>query len=188
MEEERHQCSFCSQELAHSAYYRHLNDTVRSVCPGKASIQQSLESTCSDSSTDSTFDISSDNDEAYFAENSTFSQKNASSESEMEISFDDDTSSSGEEVWELSDSSDGDNVTDNEENYFVPNVFRGITFFLAFFHLFFHLSERAMKELIQFVRVLLYYLATSCNDLIISQVAKAFPKHSKKIKTWLPMY
>lgn len=37
MEDEgRYKCAFCCQELAHSAYYRHLHDTSGTVCPGRS--------------------------------------------------------------------------------------------------------------------------------------------------------
>ena len=32
---ERRVCNSCSEELAHSAYYRHLHDKTGIVCPGK---------------------------------------------------------------------------------------------------------------------------------------------------------
>lgn len=34
-ETERQCCEFCNQELAHSAYYRHLHDQSGTICPGK---------------------------------------------------------------------------------------------------------------------------------------------------------
>ena len=38
MEDEgRYKCAFCCQELAHSAYYRHLHDNSGMVCPGRSS-------------------------------------------------------------------------------------------------------------------------------------------------------
>lgn len=68
-QEERRQCEFCGEELAHSTYYRHLHDKVGSVCPGKSTLQQpvvAMESCEMDNTDlDSTFDLGSESDEMF---------------------------------------------------------------------------------------------------------------------------
>ena len=66
-------CCFCHQELAHTAYFRHLHDKSGTICPGKQKVHlqeghssgsesSELDSVSSDSSRlmDSTLDLSSD--------------------------------------------------------------------------------------------------------------------------------
>ena len=64
-------CRFCSQELAHTTFYRHLNDKSGTVCPGKKRTRNQEESSDGESNIhkilqessleliDSTFDVDS---------------------------------------------------------------------------------------------------------------------------------
>ena len=74
-EQERRTCKSCGEELAHSAYFRHLHDKDGSICPGKVLSCNQSDGSDSDSdkscegmqlnnsfNQDSTFDLGSESD------------------------------------------------------------------------------------------------------------------------------
>jgi len=116
--EDRRKCKSCGEELAHSAYFRHLHDLVGSICPGKiqsrvrsdseadSDISEAMLNSSFDQ--DSTFDLGSESDGHEFSVAEQFVQNEnfgCSDLSDLSNSDDSETSSSdGEEVWELSES------------------------------------------------------------------------------------
>ena len=71
---ERRTCTFCNQELTHSAFFRHLHDKSGRVCPSKIPTESAesehdyesnefdLASPCSSMDADSTFNFGSDDE------------------------------------------------------------------------------------------------------------------------------
>ena len=180
----RRRCSWCHQELSHSAYYRHSNDHQGLICPGRIgcvidpqpasdseSSTISLElgssrSEHSDSSfpfTDSEFDENSGSNLAYMQEcndeDSDAMDVDAMLEETMhcqsEIPFDDQ-----EEIWDTSslDDSDSENVSSLDEQTSTHQVVFGLCTFLNFFQLFYRVSERAILALITLLHTLFSFL------------------------------
>lgn len=139
------------EELAHSAYYRHLHDKTGIVCPGKeghlldrdnASVISSESSVMSFTSTrlDSTFDFGSNSDcdsresDCDIEESDLLDEvaPDEMSSNSVEFSFYE-SSSEGEELWEFSESDE-----ENAINNFTPtvdseNMLLGISFSYPFF-------------------------------------------------------
>ena len=91
-EDERRVCLSCGEELAHSAYYRHLYDKVGSICPGIKQVQSpTIEHSSLPDDLDSTFDLRSENEEAdseYF--HNDMNDNPLSEDSDSDIDFDTD--------------------------------------------------------------------------------------------------
>jgi hypothetical protein len=193
--EERRACPSCGEELAHSAYYRHLNDKVGSICPGIKLVQvppslsfEDNEASCVDD-LDSTFDLGSECEEAqqpvHDDNDYIFSSNDdASCDSDMNFSTDRDytDSSDGEELWEISDSS-SDELNEVSED--AKNVLFGVSLFLNFFHLWYHVSERAMANLLKFLGIILSYFAKLCNKSFLTKVSTSLPKSLYSIRKCL---
>ena len=142
METWRKESSFCGQELAHAAFYRHLSDQTGSICPGKYQHPESL---------DSTFDFGSSSDTGSDAGSNTNTQEmledpvpyddsnectgQSQSFSETSMSSEVDLSEDGE-IWETSD----EDMSDREDTMHdesAQSSLLGMSVFLKFFQLFF---------------------------------------------------
>lgn len=80
-------------------------------------------------------------------------------DSDSEMSFTESSSSSDGEVWDEieSEAEDSDNTHGTDSS--VSEATIGISFFLTSYHLVFRLSQRAVTNLLGFIRILVYYLA-----------------------------
>ena len=186
----RRMCPSCGEELAHSAYYRHLHDKVGSICPGvepvvvqqlpRGVIPEAGNEADPEDELDSTFDLGSETEEVQQSDQSehsfngnNFPSDEASMDSDMDFGSDGEESSDGEELWECSDESSNEL---DEVSGDVQNVLFSITLFLNFFHLCYHVSERGMANLLKFIRVLVSCIAKLCNNTLLTQLAIALPK------------
>ena len=110
MDSDRKLCDFCGEELAHSAYYRHLHDKDGSICPGKLqSVTEQSGDFMDSSELDSTFDLGSKSEEFLHDDYqigddyiSSSDSLTSDTDSDMDFSENSPTSSEGEEVWEIS--------------------------------------------------------------------------------------
>lgn len=204
MNKKRRICSFCSQELADTAFFRHQSDTTGTVCPGKRkrivtisddelTERESLENCKSPRNLDSTFDLgSSDSDDSISMHPYQYQcispDKPLSDDSLFDISSDSSSDScnsttsslDGEEVWE------DDSVADEtEQNINGPagKITSGIFYFLALFQLLYHLSERAISSLLGIVRLLLHNVGVIFNHNALVEFAAALPKSMNTIRT-----
>ena len=133
-------CTYCSQELSHAAYYRHLEDKSGSVCPGKrllgAESDDSSASEAMPSDGESGQALQSSND---MAENSpmvteSFDETNMEM-SDQEDSSDSDDSINGTEIWE---SSEDEEESQSSEQ--AQRILYGMALFLTKFQLFFKME------------------------------------------------
>ena len=190
----RRVCSFCSEELAPTAFYRHLHDRTRTICHGK---RKKIDANTSDGeseclphlgsprATDSTFDLESDDEDEIWHDDqacevlSPLSRSTPRNSSES-LSCDDSTSSASsslEEVWdETGGESDTGDSSAGEKHDSVTTVVSGISIFLVFFHLIYHLSERAITTLLGFIRTLIHYLAVVTGYELLQKIVHALPK------------
>lgn len=102
------------------------------------------------------------------------------SDSKMSLSSESD-SSSDEEVWDEIES-EGDGEELQELNSSVSEVVLGISFFLTFYHLLYRLSQRAITNLLGFVRLFLNYLAVLTGQELLLRVANAMPKSMPTVR------
>ena len=194
-EDGRRLCEYCHQYLAASAYYRHLNDKFGSICPGKSldtsePLEESTEEVLSSSeenvsiATESSFDFESSEEQfvrSESVEGDIDTAQNANcglgcvpagedesivSDSNSDFSFQSDLD---EEIWE---DSDDDAISGTELLHANPdhpgkNVIFGISFFLNFLQLTYHISERAMSALLLFIRLLVTYMANLAQGNVI---------------------
>jgi len=194
-------CSFCSQELGRTAFYRHFSDKTGNVCPGKKKPRRSLRCETEDAydicdsidgdselhlssgsprALDSTFDLDSSDE----GEQMNYSLGLPNTGEIISSSSDSDASSSGSssdgEIWEETDDEDG-NSAENLSTQ-VKTIISGLPFFLVFYHLLFRLSERAITTLLGFFGVL--FLSSITGHRLLAEVSSALPKtmHSFRAK------
>lgn len=182
-------CPFCEQELAHTAFTRHLSDNTGRICPARSRFSRSPSPRAAD--LDSTFDLGSSDLEApseILSDNSYTSCDDAGnlSDSEMSIASSTDSDSSSDSVTLSSEDEVWDDM-ESEEQKEVDNsvgvVVLGISYFLTFYHLVYHLSQRAITSLLGFIRLLLYYLAITTGQDRLLQIVNALPKSMLTIQT-----
>ena len=169
----RRVCSSCTQELAKTAFFRHFHDTTGTVCPGKRRRIESVSDTDSDRESivhsisprglDSTFDLGSSDEEnmavidslSHFGSLDDCESDNSSGT--FSAGSDSHCSSlDGEEIWdELDDSETDESQQAGEGAGPASFVITGIYYFLTLFQLIHHLSERAINNLLRFIRLLL---------------------------------
>ena len=188
-------CSYCSQELSRTTFYRHLNDQSGKICPGKKRSRDyndfpnpedvtPTEKMPRNDSLDSSFDVNSDScasfdvnpcddevwhDSDYVITASTVSTFYSSSESESDS---DCASSSDIEIWDRSDIED----FQEEPNNSIGQVISAVSFFLVFFHLTYRISERAINTLVGFLRALFHFLSIMTGNAILTELSGVFPK------------
>ena len=181
----RRLCPFCSQELGRTAFYRHVNDKTGNVCPGKKRPRLELRTICdagsedevplrssSPRALDSTFDVSSSEEEPELHDSPVYTPGTSGvSDSGTENSSSE--SSSGEEVWEVSENEDSSTQSLSNQ---VEGIVSGLSFFLVFYHLLFHLSERAITALLGFLGVLFSYLAVITGHQLLAELSSVLPK------------
>ena len=188
----RRVCSFCDEELAPTAFYRHLHDRTSTVCTGKRRRIDFSGDELSESehplhmnsprALDSTFDLESSDEIESPSEthaHSVFLPHSAQFDDTSEgasytfssSDSEDSTASSLEEVWDETDSEDQTTAEDVSSS--VNNVVSGISFFLVFYPRF---SERAINTLLGFIRALIHYLAVTTGHVLLLQIARALPK------------
>ena len=208
----RRVCSSCTQELAKTAFFRHLHDrTTGAVCPGKRrkidfeesggsdvdSDRESMVHSISPRGLDSTFDLGSSDEERETALASGVLDSlshGRSLDCECDSDSDDSLGASstssnpcclsldGEEVWEELDDSENDQSEQTSKSTGQASfVVTGIYYFLALFQLVHHLSERAINNLLRFIRLLVHYVGTNANCNVLLEIAQALPKVSKVI-------
>ena len=194
MNKRRILCSFYSQELAGTAFFRHQSDTIGAVCPGKrrrmvVTSDDGDSEKCSASPTglDSTFDLgSSDSDGSvsiYQQHQNQIPSDNESDNSLFDISsssssesYNSDRSSlDGEELWK-GDSDLDEAEQQGEKDSPLFKVITGMFYFLTLFQLLYHLSERAINSLLIFLRLLFHHIGTILNNNILLKFANALPK------------
>lgn len=98
------------------------------------------------------------------------------SETDSDVNFSDcnnQTSSEGEEVWDVS---EDEAIETSKEEDRTSNILHGVILFLNYFHLFYNLPERAMRTLLQFLGILLSFLAKLCDNIVLTQLSNTFPK------------
>ena len=172
-------CPSCEQELAHTAYSRHLNEKTGIICPGKGDTSHTTSREASRSPVvselNSTFNFGSLADSPV-SEDGIFScREDDKSDSLMSDTDSDDTASSDGEVWSASESEEEDIEQENLNNS-VSEIVLGISFFLTLYHLLYRLSEHAIKTLLGFIRLLLQFLASVTGTDLLLRVANALPK------------
>ena len=153
---------------------------------------------------DSTFDFGS-------ADGNDCTENNFSDDNEDILNSDDAVSSyeasSDGEVWKDVESSDehlrtqsSDEVCDTversessdeesdtvEKNGLVIEVVVGISFFLTYFHLLYHLSEIAIRTLLSFFRQLIHFLAIITGHDLLLQIMNCIPKSMNTIRNIFP--
>lgn len=84
--------------------------------------------------------------------------------------------SDDDEIWNTFDSDDDARETNTLNNSGISSLSRGISFFIALFHLSFRLSEKAIVSLLLFLRTLFSYLATVCQVTLLTDIAKSIPR------------
>ena len=195
----RRPCAFCSQELAPTAFYRHLHDKTGTVCPGKRKRDgllsdddgsESEGQSCikSPRTLDSTFELGSNTSQSEneFYTDNVLSSPPASEKERMSFttsdSEDSTESSLDEEVWDDTESDDENPPEDTSSNSSVNTVVSGISFFLLFFHLVYRLSERAVGTLLGFICALINFLALTTGHGLLLQIAQALPKTMHTIR------
>ena len=175
-------CTYCSQELSHAAYYRHLEDKSGSVCPGKrllgAESDDSSASEAMPSDGESGQALQSSND---MAENSpmvteSFDETNMEV-SDQEDSSDSDDSINGTEIWE---SSEDEEESQSSEQ--AQRILYGMALFLTKFQLFFKISERGMAALLLFLRILFTFLANIIKHPLLTEICQDLPLSMWKTK------
>lgn len=192
MSSNRRVCPYCEEELAHTAFSRHLNDKTGRVCPGKTNCGgvSDLDSTFE---LDSSIDFESESDgadveisgslhENSYAHSSVEMNSSSAEESDSEISLKS-TSSSDGEVWEDLEDNEDDNEELQRGDSSVSEVVMGISFFLTFYHLVYRLSQRAVTNLLGFIRLLLHYLAVVTGQDLLFGIANAMPKSMLTVQT-----
>ena len=202
----RRVCSSCTQELAKTAFFRHLHDTTGAVCPGKRrkidfeesggsdvdSDRESMVHSISPRGLDSTFDLGSSDEERETASASGVLDSlshGRSLDCECDSDSDDSLGASstssnpccssldGEEVWEELDVSENDQSEQTSKSTGQASfVVTGIYYFLALFQLVHHLSERAINNLLRFIRLLVHYVGINANCNVLLEIAQALPK------------
>ena len=204
-EDGRRLCEYCHQYLAESAYYRHLNDKFGSICPGKSldtfkPLEESTEEVLSSSeenvsiATESSFDFESSEEQfvrSESVEGDIGTAQNANcglgcvpagedesivSDSNSDFSFQSDLD---EEIWEDSDDDaiSGTELLHGNPDHPGKNVIFGISFFLNFLQLTYHISERAMSALLLFIRLLVTYMANLAQgNVIVKFISENIPK------------
>ena len=165
----RRTCAFCSEELAPTAYFRHLHDTNGLVCPGKrkrCNVQADVfeddlshddlsPHVKSPRGLDSTFEVESSDEESTAACEQVLPHTavvcddvfNITSDEEEDSLESSSESSLGEEVWETSEDEQTSKPVASMSAT-VAKVVSGISFFLVFFHLVYRLSEHAANTLL----------------------------------------
>lgn len=202
----RQVCSFCDQELAHTSFHRHLHDTAGSVCPGKRrktiyeddsdSDRESIVNSISPRGLDSTFDLGSSDYTPESEDGDLLSEDGGllSEDGGLSIGISYDTDSSintpsdseyssdsgldGEEIWD--DSEDETHQVSSKSS--ANTVVAGIYYFLAYYQLLYHLSERAINSLLSFIRLLLHYIGAIANHNVLREIAQALPKVMSTIR------
>ena len=193
----RQVCSFCDQELAHTSFHRHLHDTSGSVCPGKRrkvinedsdSNRESIVNSISPRGLDSTFDIGSSDctsesdDAGLLSEDCGCISDNVNTDSSIntpsDSEYSSDSSLDGEEIWD--DSEDETHQVSIKSS--ASTIVAGIYYFLAYYQLLYHLSERAINSLLSFIRLLLHYIGTIANHNVLLEIALALPKVMSTIR------
>ena len=184
-------CSYCSQELGRTSFYRHLNDKSGAICPGRKR-SRSCENTTptgkvrledfDSQSLDSSFDVNSGDDSEIWhdaeceAISSTITTSFTPSSNESEsVSESDYSSGSAIEIWDESDSEDCEEQV-NSFGSLSNQIISAISFFLVFYHLTYRLSERAINTLIGFLRTLFNFLSSMTGHTLLLELARAFPK------------
>ena len=92
-----------------------------------------------------------------------------------------DESDSAEEIWDLECDTESEFAMKHEDNLTTMIVF-GISIFLAKFQLLFHLSERAMVALLQFLRHIMAYLFSITNNALFKNLLQKFPNTMWRVK------
>ena len=189
-EEGRKQCRFCGEVLAHSAYYRHLNDENGVVCPGRLRYESDHSSdfnfdnarSSENSWHDSSFDFGSEPEDScvHHALNDAtvdiFDEEMEVSDSDSVVSFKFSVSDE-EEIWSDSDDEPKSGCTTSAEG-----ILSGIFLFLNFFQLFYRVSERAMMALLGFFHILFAYLASMSQNSDLTELSSKFPKSLYSIR------
>ena len=196
----RRTCAFCSEELAPTAYFRHLHDRSGTVCPGKrrrcnVEVDVSEDDLSHDDlsqhvklprALDSTFELTSDeeslNDACEQVPSHTTVEgddtfKNKSDEESLESSSE---STLSEEVWEISE--DEETASEPSTSTTVAKVVSGISFFLVFFHLVCRLSERAANTLLGFIRAMIRFFGIITQQHVFDEIIRALPKSVHTIR------
>ena len=95
--------------------------------------------------------------------------------------------SDDDEIWDTSDSDcdANESATNESTNRTVSNTIRGMSLFLALFHLTYRVLERAMVELLSFLRSLFCLLASFCQVSLLSEVALSIPRSLYGIRKFL---
>lgn len=131
MNKKRRVCSFCSQELADTAFFRHQSDTTGSVCPGKKlrqidvtseeeiSDRESIKHSTSPRGLDSTFDLGSSDDENSDCQHNPGMVLDSPSDNSFEISSSELSSTSSE-----CSSLDGNEIWEDEDKKIMSKVIR----------------------------------------------------------------
>ena len=220
MEDHRQMCITCGQELAHSAYYRHLHDKTGRICPGKrqllpfdaseevdeefnaSSIADSPASSRSNPTSDSTVDFgsagSAESCASVGSDNFHVPLEGQSLVENEEMFSDDDSisgfsscetlesSSDGEEIWELSDSDIEDSIEDCDQapSVTAKSLLFGVTLFVYFFHLFYRLSEKATVALLNFLRTLFSFVAGITQNRLMVEIAQSLPRSLCSIRKY----
>ena len=196
----RHSCESCGEELAHAAYYRHLQDNIGSVCPVKRhaffSTGNDGDPKWSDQSTarpslltqdvDSMFDFGSNSENSnsddsandfIHVEHEDMPDNLVDEGEDFEMPFSDyDSRSDGEEVWEISESESDETEPGIANNHTVQNLLFDLAMFLFFFHIFYKLTERATIALLAKMKTLFIFIGGISSTWLLLELANALPK------------
>lgn len=200
-------CKGCGEELGNTAYYRHLKNGCE--CPESKKIR--LDNTVDDSTSDEESCLSS-NISDLDTSTSTFSLSSEASSFAYELKFPDKdipcfdscdsfsmstseesaaSCQSDDEIWDIDSISndseeEADSVADTQDDEKAKDMIIGISVFLNFLHLTFHLSERAMSALLLFLRVLLQYIVSVIGGHpVINALLHMFPKSLYSIRKFI---
>ena len=95
---------------------------------------------------------------------------------DFEMPFSDyDSSSDGEEVWEISESESDETEPGIANNHTVQNLLFDIAMFLSF-HIFYKLTERATIALLVFLKTLFNFIGGITSTRLLLELANALPK------------
>ena len=182
------ECEFCGQMLGHCAYYRHCHDINGLVCPGRVQLNDSNHSNFSDLDFDGVSECAKEGSDSSF--NFGSESENSCKDIEYDVGMDhvametdsNIDSAEEEEIWQTSSEDESNQSKEKECNTYVKGILQGIFLFFYFFQLFYRISERAMKALLGFFQILLGYLSSITECIILKDLASAFPKSLYSIR------
>ena len=190
-------CCYCKQELSHAAYYRHMSDKS-SICPGRSQSAPDKEGCLphspSSSEEDPLAELDLDSDSSFDFGDAGLSLSDMSTspcvspmiieqdrhvydsdESQEDSGAGTSESDSDDPGIELRDESDEEEDADGTiggSNLLV----HGITLFLTAVQLFFRIPDRAMHNLLVFLRILFRNLAETVGHPLLHLLCKLLPK------------